>query len=47
VLNPPLSLQPAVNFSVTIDYPALRPLPSGFNGRIGVVFNGYLKRATQ
>lgn len=47
VLNPPLSLQPAVNFSVTIDYPALRALPSGFNGRIGVVFNGYLKRATQ
>jgi hypothetical protein len=46
-LEPPVSLQPAVNFAVTIDYPAARALPSTFNARMGVVFDGYLKRAAQ
>lgn len=47
VLDPFITLDPAVNFGVSIDYPAVRALPSGNNGRIGVFLNGYLKRATQ
>lgn len=46
-MKPPISLQSVVNFNVTIEYPAARALPSGFNGRIGVVLNGYTLRASQ
>jgi len=46
-LEPPVSLQPTVNFGVTITYPAAQALPSTFVGRIGVVFDGYLRRASQ
>lgn len=42
-----LLLQPMVNFSVVIRWPAAIPLPSTFNGRIGVVLDGYLAQATQ
>ncbi len=46
-LEPPISIQSTVNFGVTITYPAAQALPSTFNGRIGVVFDGYLRRASQ
>lgn len=46
-VEPTISLQPAVNFEVLIKFPAAVALPSGFNGRLGVVLDGYLMRASQ
>lgn len=46
-LEPEISLQPAVNFSVTIDTPVAQALPSGFNGRVGIILDGYMLRASQ
>ena len=46
-MEPPISLQPAVNFTVTVEYPAVQALPSGNTGRIGVIFDGYLRRSSQ
>lgn len=46
-LEPMISLQPASNFTVSISYPTAQALPSGFNGRIKVSFDGYLQRASQ
>jgi hypothetical protein len=46
-VEPKITLQPAVNFEVLIRYPAAVALPSGFNGRVGVIMDGYLMRASQ
>lgn len=46
-VDPTIALQPAVNFEVLIRFPAVVSTPSGFNGRIGVVFDGYFMRASQ
>lgn len=46
-IDPSIALQPAVNFEVLIRYPAAVATPSGFNGRIGVVLDGYFMRASQ
>jgi hypothetical protein len=46
-MEPPVVLQPAVNFEIVVRWPAAVPLPSGFNGRIGVALDGYLMRASQ
>jgi hypothetical protein len=46
-ISPEIALQPAVNFEVTIRYPAVVATPSGFNGRIGVILDGYFMRASQ
>lgn len=46
-LEPRVTLQPAVNFDVTLRWPAAVATPSGFNGRVGVIFDGYLMRASQ
>ena len=46
-LSPEITLQPAVNFEVDIKYPAAVALPSGFNGRVGVILDGYVMRASQ
>lgn len=46
-LEPSIALQPAVNFEFVLRYPAAVALPSGFNGRVGVIFDGYLMRASQ
>ena len=35
-LEPRIELQPAVNFDVTLKWPAAVATPSGFNGRLGV-----------
>jgi hypothetical protein len=47
ILDPVVTLQPAVNFNVTITYPAAVATPSGFNGRVGVILDGYMQRASQ
>jgi hypothetical protein len=46
-IEPTIALQPAVNFEVVIKYPSAVATPSGFNGRIGVILDGYFMRASQ
>lgn len=46
-VEPTISLQPAVNFEVLIKFPAAVALVSSFNGRIGVILDGYMMRASQ
>ncbi len=46
-ISPEIALQPAVNFEVVIRYPAAVATPSGFNGRVGVILDGYFMRASQ
>ena len=46
-VDPSIALQPAVNFEVLIRFPSAVATPSGFNGRIGVVLDGYFMRASQ
>ena len=46
-ISPEIALQPAVNFEVVIKYPAAVATPSGFNGRVGVILDGYFMRASQ
>lgn len=46
-ISPEIALQPAVNFEVIIKYPAAVATPSGFNGRVGVILDGYFMRASQ
>ena len=46
-LEPSISLQPAVNFEVVLQWPAAVATPSGFNGRVGVILDGYMLRASQ
>jgi len=46
-IEPRVTLQPAVNFDVTLRWPALVATPSGFNGRVGVILDGYQMRASQ
>lgn len=47
VIDPPVLLVPNQNFSVTVNFPALIATPSGFNGRLGVVLDGYQYRNSQ
>lgn len=46
-LSPEVTLQPAVNFSVTVRWPGVVATPSGFNGRLGIILDGYFMRASQ
>jgi len=46
-LEPSISLQPAVNFEVVLQWPAAVATPSGFNARVGVILDGYMMRASQ
>lgn len=46
-VDPRISLQSAVNFDVTLKWPAAVATPSGFNGRVGVILDGYAMRASQ
>jgi hypothetical protein len=46
-IDPQISLQPAVNFDVKLLWPGLVPTGSGFNGRIGVLLDGWFMRASQ
>lgn len=46
-LDPPITLQPAVNFEILLRWPAVVATPSGFNGRVGVILDGFVMRASQ
>lgn len=46
-VDPNITLQSAVNFEVLIRYPSAVAMPSGFNGRVGVILDGYVQRASQ
>jgi hypothetical protein len=46
-VEPSIALQPAVNFEVVLRYPAAVATPSGFNGRVGIILDGYTMRASQ
>lgn len=46
-VDPVITLQPAVNFDVTIKWPAAVATGTGFNGRMGVILDGYTMRASQ
>ena len=46
-VEPSIALQPAVNFEVTLKYPSAVSLASGFNGRVGIILDGYTMRASQ
>jgi hypothetical protein len=45
-LEPPVYLEPNVNFLVSLNFPAAVATPSGFNARVGVILDGYLYRMT-
>ena len=47
MLDPPLALVNNQNFQVSLNWPGAVALPSGFNGRIGVVLDGWLYRNSQ
>lgn len=47
IFDQPFLLQPSMNFAINVTFPGLVPTPSGFNGRIGVILDGYYARATQ
>lgn len=46
-LDPGLGLMTSQFFGVTITFPTAIATPSGFNGRIGVILNGWLFRPVQ
>lgn len=46
-IEPNIALQAAVNFEVLLRWPAAVVTPSGFNGRVGVILDGYFMRASQ
>lgn len=46
-LGIPFTLMPAQNFSVQVTWPAVVAMPSTFNGRMGIILNGWFMRATQ
>lgn len=46
-VSPKVTLQPAVSFEVYVEWPGVVATPSGFNGRIGVILDGFEMRASQ
>lgn len=46
-VDPEIALAPAQNFDVKLLYPGAVATPSGFNGRVGIILDGYFKRASQ
>lgn len=46
-IEPNITLVSNQNFNVTLNWPTLAPLPSGVNGRIGIMLDGYLYRWSQ
>lgn len=40
-------LQPSVNFAVTLNWPGVVAMGSTFNGRVGVILDGWMMRAAQ
>lgn len=46
-IEPRVQLLPAMNFDVSLKWPAVVAMPSTFNARVGVILDGYLLRASQ
>ncbi len=46
-VEPAIFLESTQNFRVTLNFPVAVATPSGFNGRIGVILDGYLYRNSQ
>lgn len=46
-LDPPITLESMQNFQIYLKWPGAVATPSGFNGRIGVVFDGVMFRNAQ
>jgi len=46
-MQPPVSIMATQNFKVSLNWPAVVATPSGFNGRIGVILDGYIFRNSQ
>jgi hypothetical protein len=46
-VEPPLPLESNQNFVVQLNFAGALALPSGFNGRVGVILDGYLYRNSQ
>lgn len=46
-MQPPVSIMATQNFKVSLNWPVAIATPSGFNGRIGVILDGYLFRNSQ
>lgn len=46
-IEPSITLEPTQNFNVSLNWPVAVPLPSGVNGRVGVVMRGVLFRNSQ
>lgn len=46
-LEPPVLLAPTQNFNVTLNWPVAVATPSGFNGAVKVILDGYLGRLSQ
>lgn len=46
-LDLPITIKPAINFEVAIKWPGVVATGSGFNGRMGVILDGLLMRASQ
>lgn len=44
MVEPPIYVEPNVNFLVQLNFPAAVATPSGFNARVGVIMDGYLYR---
>lgn len=47
MVEPPVYLENNQNFVVQLNWPAAAALSSGFNGRVGVILDGYLYRNSQ
>lgn len=46
-LDPYLGIMTSMNFNVTLEWPVIVPTPSGFNGAVRVILDGWLFRAVQ
>lgn len=44
MLEPQIYIEPTVNFSVSLNFPAAVATPSGFNARVQCILDGYLYR---
>lgn len=43
----PITIKPAIAFDVTLKWPGVVATPSGFNGRVGIILDGLMMRASQ
>lgn len=46
-LDIPITLTASMNWSITLSWPGAVATPSGFNGRLGVILDGFLLRDSQ